>query len=118
MNRSLIDACFAAGAERTWEAAGTGVRRKVLGYDDLLMMVCVEFEKGAVGHVHTHPHRQVTYIESGTFEVQIGEDKRELKCGDSFFVPSNTAHGVVALAKGCLVDVFTPARQDFVEPKE
>jgi len=26
-------------------------------------------------------------------------------------------HGVVALEDGCLVDVFTPARMDFLEEK-
>ena len=67
-----MDACFIRGAEQRWEDLGGGTRRQMLGYDEALMMVRVEFEAGAVGAVHRHPHRQVTYVEAGRFEVEIG----------------------------------------------
>jgi len=114
MNRHPADSLFVTAAGREWEPAGAGVRRKVLGYDDRIMMVRVEFEKDAIGSVHSHPHRQVTYIVAGSFEVRIGEETRDLGSGDSFFVPPDIPHGVVAHEQGCLVDVFTPARQEFV----
>ena len=90
-----------------------GVTRQVLGYDDELMMVRVTFAAGAVGALHAHPHRQVSYVERGRFEVTVGDVTREIGAGDSFFVPSDTAHGAVALEEGVLIDVFTPAREDF-----
>jgi quercetin dioxygenase-like cupin family protein len=37
-----------------------------------------------------------------------------LRAGDSFFVASGLLHGVEALEAGTLVDVFTPAREDFL----
>lgn len=114
MSHLQNDERFVAGDEHDWEPAGPGVRRMVLGHDEMLMLVRVEFEKGAEGAVHSHPHRQVTYVASGSFDVRIGDEKRFLKSGDSFFIPPGVAHGVVALEKGCLVDVFTPAREDFV----
>ena len=40
------------------EDIGNGMRRKILGYDNNLMLVKVWFEKGAVGPVHAHPHTQ------------------------------------------------------------
>jgi quercetin dioxygenase-like cupin family protein len=98
-----------------WEEVGSGVRRKILGYDSELMMVVVEFKKGSIGPLHKHPHRQVTYVDAGTFEVQVGNDKLRMKKGDCFFIPPNVEHGVVALENGCLVDVFTPSRQDFLK---
>lgn len=106
---------FVFGSPRTWEHAGPGVRRKVLGYDDSIMMLVVEFEKGAVGPVHTHPHRQVTYIKSGSFDVEIAGDRKTLKVGDCFFIPPEVPHGVVALEASSLVDVFTPCREDIIE---
>jgi quercetin dioxygenase-like cupin family protein len=105
---------FVAAVDRVWESGGAGVQRQILGHDDLLMMVRVRFEKDAIGAVHTHPHRQVTFIESGSFAVQIGDDKKILHAGDSFFVPPDIPHGVVALSQASLVDVFSPARQDFL----
>ena len=101
-----------------WEDAGEGVRRKILGHDGKLMMVRVEFRSGAVGYQHTHPHRQVTYVESGRFEVQIDGKKEVLEGGDSFIVEPDLSHGVTALQDGCLIDVFNPAREDFLKGKK
>ena len=97
-----------------WETVANGVERKVLGYDDQLMMVNIRFEKGAVGSLHHHVHRQISYVESGRFEVTIDGEKTILEQGDCFFVAPDLEHGVVALEKGSLVDVFTPARMDFI----
>ena len=44
-----------------WEDAGEGVRRKILGFDNDLMLVLVEFKKGSEGYVHKHPHKQIYY---------------------------------------------------------
>ncbi len=102
------------GHEAPTEPAEPGVTRQILGHDAELMMVRVTFEAGAVGYVHAHPHRQVTFVEQGSFEVLIGGAKKVLKKGDCFFVPADTDHGVVALEAGTLVDVFTPQREDFL----
>jgi quercetin dioxygenase-like cupin family protein len=105
---------FIINGEVAWEAAGDGIRRKILGYDDHLMLVLVEFEKGAVGHPHHHPHRQVSYVAAGSFEVDINGEKTVLTAGDSFFVEPDLVHGAVALEPGTLLDIFAPARQDFI----
>jgi len=105
---------FIRDATLPWADAGKGVTRKILGYDRELMMVRVRFDKGSVGYVHKHPHRQVTYVERGAFEVQIGDEKKILATGDCFFIPPEVEHGVLALDDGCLVDVFAPGREDFV----
>src|SRR3979409_2045043 len=97
-----------------WETVANGVERKILGHDDQVMMVHIRFEKGAVGSLHYHVHRQVSYVESGRFEVTIDGEKSILEQGDCFFVAPDLMHGVIALEKGTLVDVFTPARMDFI----
>ncbi len=105
---------FVEAERKAWEKAGEGVERKILGYDSDLMMVFVKFKKGSVGSLHRHLHRQVTFVEKGSFEVQIAGEKKVLRTGDSFFIPSDVEHGVVALEEGALVDVFSPGREDFV----
>ena len=80
------------------------------------MMVRVDFEPGAVGAVHHHPHRQVTYVASGRFEITVGAERRELDAGDSFFAAADVPHGVRATHAGTLIDVFTPMRRDFLPP--
>ena len=107
-------AAFISG-EGDWQNVGEGVTRKILGYDEQLMLVCAKFEQGAVGALHHHPHRQVTYVAAGKFEAEIDGQKQTLNTGDSFFVAPDLVHGAVALEAGILVDVFAPAREDFLK---
>jgi quercetin dioxygenase-like cupin family protein len=105
---------FIEGRDVAWETVGHGVRRKIMAYDERLMLVRVEFEKDAVGALHSHYHTQITQVESGSFEVEISGEKKVLTAGDAFYVPPNAIHGVVCLEPGVLVDMFSPMREDFV----
>ena len=105
---------FVLSSERPWQPTEEGVERQILGHDPALMMVRVRFAAGAVGALHHHPHRQVTYVESGSFEVEIAGERRVLRAGDCFFVAPGLEHGVLAREGGALVDVFAPAREDFL----
>ncbi len=40
---------FVVSENISWEAAGEGIRRKILAYDKKLMLVRVEFKKNSVG---------------------------------------------------------------------
>lgn len=97
-----------------WENAGEGIQRQVFGYDDKLMLVKVKFETGAVGAAHNHPHSQASYVESGVFELTIGDAKKVLRKGDGYYVPPFVQHGAVCLEAGVLIDSFSPMRWDFV----
>ena len=93
---------------------GGGVSRKVLAYNEQMMIVEVHFEKGGVGAVHTHPHLQLTYVQSGRFRFTIEGEPVEVSAGDALQFPSNAAHGTLCLESGVLVDVFSPMRKDFL----
>jgi quercetin dioxygenase-like cupin family protein len=97
------------------EHVGEGVSRKVLSYNNNIMVVEVCFEKGAVGAVHTHPHQQICYVAEGEFEFIYNDKVTVIKAGDSYLVEANEPHGVVALTKGKLIDFFTPMREDFIK---
>ena len=111
------DRTFVHGAETPWEDVGAGVRRQILAHSSDLMLVRVEFEAGAVGALHHHPHRQATYVAAGRFEVTVGNETSLLVAGDCFYAPGDVPHGVRALETGALIDVFTPIREDFLGPK-
>lgn len=102
------------GEETEWEEVGPGLKRQMMGYDGKIMLVKVRFEEGAVGTLHKHYHSQVTYVESGEFEMTIGDDIRIIKGGDSYYIPVNMMHGCVCRKPGVLIDVFSPAREDFL----
>jgi quercetin dioxygenase-like cupin family protein len=100
--------------ETPWEAVDTGLSRQIMGYDGKIMLVKAKFETGAIGILHKHYHSQVTYVESGEFEMTIGDDIRIIKGGDSFYIPPHVMHGCVCRKPGILIDVFSPAREDFL----
>lgn len=85
-----------------------------MSYTDELMVVKVAFEKGSIGALHNHVHTQMSYVESGTFEITIENLKQVVKAGDTYYIPPNKVHGAICLEKGILIDIFTPHREDFV----
>lgn len=91
-----------------------GVNRKVLVHNADLMMVEVSFEKGSEAALHSHPHQQMSYILSGSFEFENDGEKRSLKQGDSVLIASGATHGVLCIEEGMVLDVFTPERKDFL----
>ena len=105
---------FQFNADLRGEAAGPGVTRQLLGYDEQLMLIKVVFETGAVGAMHSHPHSQATYVESGRFAMTIGDETREIGPGDGYRVPPDVTHGITCLEAGALIDAFSPLRADFL----
>jgi quercetin dioxygenase-like cupin family protein len=96
------------------EDLGGGVSRKILAYNQNLMVVEVSFDEGAIGALHQHTHEQITYIIDGEFEFNIGGEIKVLRAGDSTYKEPNIIHGAVCLAPGKLLDIFTPHREDFI----
>jgi quercetin dioxygenase-like cupin family protein len=97
-----------------WENVENGIQRKVMAYDEKIMLVKVKFETGGIGTLHKHHHSQITHVESGVFEVEINGEKRMLKGGDAYYIPPDTMHGAVCMDEGVLIDVFSPMREDFI----
>ena len=115
MDQTIQSSLFQLSTEVPWEDAAPGITRQVFGYDDRVMLVKVKFEQGAVGSLHEHMHTQVSYVESGIFEMTIGDEKKLVKKGDGFYVPPHVIHGCVCMEAGVLIDVFSPYREDFLK---
>ena len=98
-----------------WEDVGNGITRQIFGYDEKVMLVKAKFVTGGVGTMHQHPHSQVTYVDSGVFEMTIGDVKKIIRKGDGYYVPPNVMHGCVCLEAGMLIDAFSPHREDFLK---
>jgi quercetin dioxygenase-like cupin family protein len=109
---------FLFGGAETKEVVDKGVVRQILGYDDSIMMVKVWFDRGAVGYRHAHEHSQVTYVESGVFEFTVGDESKRLETGDSVYIAPNISHGATCQEAGVLLDVFSPAREDFLAAEQ
>jgi len=96
-------------------STGEHVTRQVLSHHPDLMVVAFRFHaKGAIGALHSHPHVQSTFVESGRFRFTLGDKEQEFGPGDSFVIPSGQTHGCECLEPGTLLDNFTPRRDDFL----
>ena len=115
MNTNEVVNTFIKNDDIAWEQVDTGVKRKIMAYDDKLMLVKVQFETGGIGSLHKHYHSQISHVDSGVFEVEIDGEKQILKSGDGFYIPPNVLHGAVCLEAGVLIDVFSPMREDFIK---
>lgn len=98
------------------EVQENGVVRTIKGYIEDLMVVELQWNKGMVGAVHSHPHRQCGYILRGRFEADLNGEKKILGPGECFYAEANVPHGLVCLEDDSLMlDIFTPMREDFVK---
>lgn len=93
---------------------GNGITRRILAHSGTMMAVEVNFEKDAIGPMHSHPHEQLTYILSGRFSFTIEGEAREVVAGDTLYKKPDVMHGCVCLEAGTLLDTFTPQREDFL----
>lgn len=96
-----------------WVNMAPGIRRRVVGDGVTVMLVEIEFEAGAAGAIHHHPHEQFTYILSGAGTYTIAGETRAVRAGEAVHLPSNIEHGFSASEPTKLLDVFSPPREDF-----
>jgi quercetin dioxygenase-like cupin family protein len=90
-----------------------GLSRKILAYNDKLLIVEHHMEKGWVGALHRHPHDQVAYVVRGHLKVTFPGQTVVVRTGDSFVVRGGVEHGASAVEESLVIDVFTPCREDY-----
>lgn len=91
-----------------------GLVRRVLAHNERLMLVEHTMEPGAVFPRHSHTHDQLAYLISGHIRVSCGGEVFDVRAGDSWVVRGGVEHEVVALERSVGLDVFTPAREDYL----
>ncbi len=107
---------FARAEDEPVVTTPDGGRRRVLSYGGHLMTVQFAFDAGVTSWHHSHPHEQVGYVVSGEIDfVMDGHEPVRLTAGGSYYVPSGISHHIVTYAPTVLIDVFTPAREDFLK---
>src|SRR5262249_6422058 len=94
-----------------------GLRRRILASSPRLMSGPHEMEDGWAGARHSHPHEQAVYVVAGHLRVSRGDELFEVRAGGSFVVEGGVEHQAWALAPSVVLDVFTPAREDYLAGK-
>lgn len=73
----------------------------------------VRVEAQAVLPMHSHPHEQITYVISGRYEFTVGDRTAILETGMAALIPGGVVHGGKALTPCHVIDLFSPARDDY-----
>jgi quercetin dioxygenase-like cupin family protein len=73
----------------------------------------VNLDAGTDVPMHDHPHEQVTYVISGRFEFTVGNETTILEPGMAAMIPGGVRHGGRTLTACRVIDVFSPARDDY-----
>lgn len=110
---------FVLDKDIEYSRVDANTERKVLAYENDLMMVKVKFIKAGTESeeikTHEHPHSQVTYVLSGKAIFKNGKEIAIVNEGDSIYFAPNISHGCISLEDSTvLLDVFTPMRKDFI----
>ena len=91
-----------------------GILRKTLAYSEQFMICEIHLTKGAQLPSHSHVHEQSSNIISGSVRYTVGDETHEVHGGDSVLIPGNVPHKITVLEDMKVIDVFAPAREDFL----
>jgi quercetin dioxygenase-like cupin family protein len=94
-----------------------GITARAINGERMTIAV-VDLEPDVALPQHHHENEQLGFVIAGIITMRIGSEKRELKAGDTYSIPSNVPHDAVAGPQGCTVaDVFAPIRADWADLK-
>jgi quercetin dioxygenase-like cupin family protein len=90
------------------------VERRVLAFNNKLMLVEHLIAKGSIFPLHSHYHEQIFYILEGKVRVIYNNEEYVVKAGGSFVIPGGIEHSVYAIENTVSLEIFTPAREEYV----
>jgi quercetin dioxygenase-like cupin family protein len=95
-----------------------GIKAKIAHTENLMTLLSeISFGvQNAPAPMHSHPAEQTTYILDGKLIVFIeGEEPKELKAGDMYYVGANIPHSIQSLTEKIhVVESFSPLRKEFL----
>jgi quercetin dioxygenase-like cupin family protein len=90
------------------------VTRRILAHSPGLMLTEHTLEKGAILPEHSHPHQQLVFLRSGKLIIEMGGERLNVDEGDSLVILPNVPHKVTVLEESVAMDIFSPARDDYL----
>ena len=100
--------------QNPWIDIAPGIRRKTIVTGETMYQMIAELKAGSVLPQHRHAQEQITYIVKGRLRMIAAGVAHELAAGDSFYLASNTPHGVETIEETVALDTFSPPRDDYL----
>lgn len=75
----------------------------------------IEVKAGISLPLHKHVHEQYSFVIEGNFELTVDGVPQVLDSGMYAIIPSNVLHSGTAITDSKLIDIFSPAREDYMK---
>ena len=95
------------------EQMNPNLSRKVI-HGQNVTIARIELRKGAMVAEHRHINEQVSMVQSGAIRFVSGSREQIVRAGECLTIPPNEPHRVEVLEDSVVVDVFSPAREDWI----
>ena len=95
------------------EPMTTGIARQVI-HSGRMTTARIFMKEGAVVARHSHENEQMSHVLEGRLKFEFDRGDIVVEAGEVLEIPSNEPHRVVALEDSAAMDVFAPARQDWI----
>ncbi|PYI89328.1 MAG: cupin domain-containing protein [Verrucomicrobia bacterium] len=101
-----------------WIEICPGIRRQTLTHGRTMYQMIAHLDAGSRMPEHKHAQEQIVHILSGRMKLLVEEIPHELTTGDSFYLGSNVPHGVETVEETCVLDTFSPPREEYLAKDE
>ncbi len=95
------------------EQMNPSIARQVI-HGEKMTVAKVYLAKGGVVPLHSHVNEQLTVLERGRLRFQVGGEEVCLEPGNVLQIPPDAPHQVEALEDSVAMDLFAPAREDWI----
>jgi quercetin dioxygenase-like cupin family protein len=100
--------------ENPWIEICPGIKRQTVTTGTTMYQMLAKLEAGSHMPEHRHPQEQIVHILEGRIRLIVDGTPHELSTGDSFYLPSNTPHGVETIEQSRVLDTFSPPRDEYL----
>ena len=98
--------------DMTPRAPGPGVEMRVI-HGEKMTMAFFRLQPGSQIPEHAHAHEQMGTVLKGTIELVVAGEKKTVRPGEAYHIPSNAIHsGQCGDSTAEVIEVFSPVRED------
>lgn len=89
------------------------LERRVI-HGERLTLARVYLKQGCKVPLHNHENEQISNVMAGRLRFEIGGQEKIVGAGELVHIPSGVPHLAEALEDCVCLDIFTPAREDWL----
>jgi quercetin dioxygenase-like cupin family protein len=105
---------FSKKTETGYRQVRPGVNFRTLASGERTHLTEFRLAKGSVIPEHAHPHEQTGYLVAGRMTFTIAGERFETLPGDGWNIPGGVSHSVDVAEDCVVIEVFSPARKDYL----